>query len=66
MKTHDSKYHSHSRWLTVGLLPAFLALSLRATAAETNSGSNIGLKLIAEGLGAPMALVAIPEGVGTS
>jgi hypothetical protein len=66
MKAHDSKHHSHLSWLTVGLLAAFLALSLPATAAETNSGSNIGLKLIAEGLGAPMALVAIPEGVGTS
>ncbi len=64
MKTHNSNYHSPRRWLTVGLLAALLAPSLPVAAAETNFGSNIGLKLIAEGLGAPMALVTIPDGTG--
>ena len=33
-------------------------------AAETNSSSNIGLKLLADGLGAPETLVPIPDGTG--
>src|SRR4030095_436266 len=45
------------------LLMAFAA-ACAAAVAETNIASNIGLKLITEGLGAPMALAAIPDGSG--
>jgi glucose/arabinose dehydrogenase len=45
------------------LLMAFAALH-PAPAAETNNVSNIGLKLLADGLGAPIALVSIPDGSG--
>src|SRR5438034_5800949 len=44
------------------LLLTFAAL--RLAVAETNNVSNIGLKLITEGLGAPIALAAIPDGSG--
>ena len=42
-----------------------LALTVsRPGAAETSSPSNIGLKLLVEGLGAPVALASIPDGSG--
>jgi glucose/arabinose dehydrogenase len=52
--------------ISAGALLALFALSSfhRSTAAETNSGSNIGLKLIAEGLNAPTVLVSIPGSSG--
>src|SRR5688572_22727599 len=48
------------------LLTALLVLAAfhPATRAETNVGSNIDLKLIAEGFNAPSALVSIPDGSG--
>jgi len=48
------------------VLLSFLAFAgvLPRAIAESNSVSNIGLKLITEGLGAPMALAAIPDGSG--
>jgi glucose/arabinose dehydrogenase len=54
------------RLLTIGPLAALLALApfTPATAAETNSTSNIGLMLMAEGFGAPIGLVPIPDGSG--
>lgn len=54
------------RLLTIRLLAALLALSSSQllNAAETNAGSNIGLKLMAEGFGAPIGLVSIPDGSG--
>jgi glucose/arabinose dehydrogenase len=54
------------RPVRTGLLATCLALvTLHPTsAAETDTGSNIGLKLIAEGLSAPMALAALPDGSG--
>src|SRR4030095_6980518 len=45
------------------LLMAFAAARAGA-GAETNIASNIGLKIITEGIGAPMALAAIPDGSG--
>lgn len=55
-----------SRTVGAGLVAACLVLAaLRpAGAAEADAGSNIGLKLIAEGLSAPMALASIPDGSG--
>jgi glucose/arabinose dehydrogenase len=52
--------------LTAGLLATLLALTpfTPATAVETNTSSNIGLKLIAEGFGAPSVLVSIPDSSG--
>ena len=35
-----------------------------ASAAERETGSTIGLKLMVEGIGAPMALASIPDGSG--
>src|SRR3954464_672352 len=66
MNTHDLKHGSGVRWLTVGLLAVLLSLSSfqLPSAAETNAASNIGLKLIAEGLNAPTVLVSIPDGSG--
>lgn len=48
------------------LLATLIALAaLRpAGGADADSGSNIGLKLIAEGFGAPIALASIPDGSG--
>ena len=62
MKIHDLKHSSRARFLTRLLavllgLNSFQLLQL-AMAAETTAGSNIGLKLIAEGLNAPTALVS--------
>ena len=50
----------------VGVLTIFLILTALhpAIGAEADGGANIGLKLIAEGLGAPSAMVAIPDGSG--
>ena len=65
MNTHDLKHSSCPR-----LLPSLLAALLGfnsfqpAVASETNAGSNIGLKLIAEGLNAPTTHVSIPDGSG--
>src|ERR1051325_8651034 len=66
MNTHDLNHSSRVRLRTVGLLTALLALSSSrlSIAAETNTASNIGLKLIAEGLNAPLVLVSIPDGSG--
>ena len=54
------------RLFTVWLPAALLALSSFqvSIAGETNAGSNISLKLIAEGLNAPIVLVSIPDGSG--
>jgi glucose/arabinose dehydrogenase len=60
MKMDHPKNRKPLRSLTVGLLS--LALFLPAAAAEANS--NIGLKLITDGVGAPSALVSIPDGSG--
>jgi hypothetical protein len=66
--THESSIVSSTllRPVTPGALAAFLALTAfhPTSAAEADAGSNIGLKLIAEGLSAPMALAAIPDGSG--
>jgi len=56
-------------WLhpvSAGLLAACLVLAALhpASSAEADAGSNIGLKLITEGLSAPMALASIPDGSG--
>ncbi len=51
------------RLLTVSLL-ATLSFFRVSIAGETNAGSNIGLKLMAEGLNAPIGLVSIPDGSG--
>ena len=58
--------HFRAGILAAGLLAALLALSSfqLAIAAETNAGSNIGLKLVAEGFNAPTVLVSIPDGSG--
>ena len=68
MNTHDLKHSSRARLLT-SPLAVLLGLNLfqlvqQAMAAETNAGSNIGLKLIAEELNAPTVLVSIPDGSG--
>src|SRR5688572_21597795 len=68
MNTPDLKHSSRARLLT-SLLAVLLGLNLfqlvqQAMAAETNAGSNIGLKLIAEELNAPTVLVSIPDGSG--
>jgi glucose/arabinose dehydrogenase len=65
---HDIS-HLSTDWprpVRAGLLAAFLVLAaLRpASGAEAAAGSNIALKLIAEGLSAPMALASIPDGSG--
>jgi glucose/arabinose dehydrogenase len=54
------------RHARANLLAIFLTLgeSYQTPAAETNSASNIGLNPLAEGLKAPIALVAIPDGSG--
>jgi glucose/arabinose dehydrogenase len=54
------------RLLIISLLVALLALNSPrpSMAGETNAASNIGLKLIAEGLNAPIVLVSIPDGSG--
>src|SRR5436305_4885893 len=62
LSSHSSSYRS----LSVGVLVGLVALGSfqRSNAAETNVGSNIGLKLITEGFGAPSVLVSIPDGSG--
>lgn len=60
MNTHDLKHSSRAQRLTsllVALLVGLNSFQL-ALAAKTNVGSNIGLKLIAEGLNAPTVLVS--------
>ena len=66
MKTHDMNQNFRIRSLTVGLLAALLGLasSQPSIAAEADAGSNIGLKLMAEGFGAPIGLAPIPDGSG--
>ena len=52
---------------TNGTLPAILlafAVFHPVTRAETNAGPTISLKLMTEGLGAPIGLVPIPDGSG--
>lgn len=68
MNTHALKHNSRTQ-LLIGLLAALVALDpfqlvQLSMAVETNTGSNIGLKLIAEGLNAPTTLVSIPDGSG--
>jgi glucose/arabinose dehydrogenase len=53
-----------NRLLCVLLLLMAFAAARAGAVAETNIASNIGLKLVTEGLGAPMALAAIPDGSG--
>ena len=60
MKPYELKPISASRLIAIGLLT--LSHFIPTTAAEANSNSNIGLKLLVEGLGAPETLVAIPDG----
>ena len=62
MKPNESKHLRGAGWIAAGLLA--LTHLIPATAAETNSSSNIGLKLLVEGLGAPETLVSIPDGSG--
>ena len=52
--------------ITVGLLAVLLGLasSQPSIAAEADAGSNIGLKLMADGFGAPIGLAPIPDGSG--
>jgi glucose/arabinose dehydrogenase len=52
------------RLLSVSVLLLAFAVSFPMAVAETNNVSNIGLKLVTEGMGAPMALAAIPDGSG--
>jgi len=61
MKTPETK-RIWSIPIMVGLIT--LMPFVRASAVETNSSSNIGLKLLVEGLGAPETLVSIPDGSG--
>src|SRR3954471_13052085 len=61
MKAFISKNIWLGRLLGLGL---FAAIPFGSAAAETSSNSNIGLKLIAEGVGAPVKLVSIPDGSG--
>jgi hypothetical protein len=68
MNTHNLKHSSRARLLT-SLLATLLGLNFfqlvhLAMAAATNAGSNISLKLIAEGLNAPTVLASIPDGSG--
>jgi len=62
VRSHSGLFPS----IPAGALAAlFVINSLQpANAAETNGGSNIGLKLIAEGFNAPAVLVSIPDGSG--
>ena len=48
------------------LLAALLALAVfrTATCAEADAGAGIGLKLMTEGLGAPIGLAPVPDGSG--
>jgi hypothetical protein len=52
------------RLLRFCVLLLTFAVSSPMTVAETNHASNISLKLITEGIGAPIALAAIPDGSG--
>jgi hypothetical protein len=54
------------RPLATGALAALFALTVTrpTAAAEADAGSNIGLKLMVEGIGAPTALVSLPDGSG--
>jgi len=63
---HDSPRSSSPthRLLHVCVLLLTFTVSRPTAVAETNNSSNGGLKLITEGLGAPMALAAIPDGSG--
>ena len=61
MKPYESKRTGCVRLIAVGLLA--LAHCMPAIA-ERNSSSNITLKLLVEGLGAPETLVSIPDGSG--
>lgn len=66
MKTYDVKQNYRIRSLTVGLLAVLLGItsSQSSVAAEVDAASNIGLKLMADGFGAPIGLVPIPDGSG--
>src|SRR5690349_3243732 len=57
---------ARGRARSVALLAALLALIpfTPTLGAETNTVSDIGLKLLAEGFNAPIALVSIPDGSG--
>jgi glucose/arabinose dehydrogenase len=60
LMNHDNGH----RLLRVCVLLLTFAISRPMAVAETNNVSNIGLQLITEGLGAPMALAALPDGSG--
>jgi glucose/arabinose dehydrogenase len=62
LKPYESLRLSVARLIAIGLLT--VCQFTPTTAAETNSNSNIGLKLLAEGFGAPETLVPIPDGTG--
>src|SRR5262245_21501671 len=51
--------------LRAGALAAFFALTAwPVNGAEADGSSNVGLKLVVEGLSAPMALASIPDDSG--
>ena len=56
----------HQKIMNRTLLAALLALAAirPAAGAEADAGAAIGLKLVAEGFGAPCALAALPDGSG--
>lgn len=66
--THDTSHVALTllRPVAAGALAALLALTAfhPTSAAEADTVSTIGLKLMAEGFGAPVALVSIPGGSG--
>jgi glucose/arabinose dehydrogenase len=66
--THDKSHVASKllRPLATGALAALFALTVTrpTAAAEADAGSNIGLKLMVEGIGAPTALVSLPDGSG--
>ena len=59
-----NRLQSHSRLFASALAVLFAIAAPRASGAEANTASNIGLKLIAEGFSAPIGLVSIPDGSG--
>jgi glucose/arabinose dehydrogenase len=60
LKRSNLKSSWRARLAGIGLLA--LVQLLPATIAETNATSNVGLKLLVDGLGAPETLVSIPDG----
>src|SRR5436190_8504633 len=62
LKSHSGLFPSTAAAALVALFA--LGLWQLSNAAETNRSSNIGLKLITEGLNAPAVLVSVPDGSG--